>query len=280
MLLSKADIYFFPREGPLDALFLFFRRSLALPVALVTYIVMALDEIDIGPTMTRSIREADCVVGNSRYVTQTVKERFGVATGTIYDGMKRELFYPPVEARRPGSKPTVLYAGSFQARKRVDIVIREAANWPSVEFRLAGKGEEEAACRTLVNELGCRNVKFVGHLSQPEVAEEMRKADVFLFPSVLEGHPQVLGQAAACGLPAVAMEKYRPDYVVNGQTGYLVKSDIELSQKLGALLADEDLRIKMSAAAARHALQFDWDKVTRDWESVFVEAAAKRRKKH
>jgi glycosyltransferase involved in cell wall biosynthesis len=280
VLLSKADIYFFPREGPLDALFLFFRRSLALPVALVTYIVMALDEIDIGPTMTRSIREADCVVGNSRYVTQTVKERFGVATGTIYDGMKRELFYPPVEARRPGSKPTVLYAGSFQARKRVDIVIREAANWPSVEFRLAGKGEEEAACRTLVNELGCRNVKFVGHLSQPEVAEEMRKADVFLFPSVLEGHPQVLGQAAACGLPAVAMEKYRPDYVVNGQTGYLVKSDIELSQKLGALLADEDLRVKMSAAAARHALQFDWDKVTRDWESVFVEAAAKRRKKH
>jgi glycosyltransferase involved in cell wall biosynthesis len=162
----------------------------------------------------------------------------------------------------------------------VDIVIREAANWPSVEFRLAGKGEEEAACRTLVNELGCRNVTFVGHLSQPEVAEEMRKADVFLFPSVLEGHPQVLGQAASCGLPAVAMAKYRPDYVVNGETGYLVKSDIELSQKLGALLADEDLRIKMSAAAARHALQFDWDKVTRDWESVFVEAAAKRRKKH
>jgi glycosyltransferase involved in cell wall biosynthesis len=280
VLLSKVDIYFFPREGPLDKLLLFFRRSLELPVALVTYIVMALDEIDVPPTMTRSIREADCVVGNSRYVTQTVKDRFGVAAGTIYDGMKRELFYPPVEARRPGSKLTVLYAGSFQARKRVDIVIREAANWPAVEFRLAGKGEEEAACRSLVNELGCRNVTFVGHLSQSEVAEEMRKADVFLFPSVLEGHPQVLGQAAACGLPAVAMAKYRPDYVVNGETGYLVKSDIELSQKLGALLADDDLRLKMSAAAAWHALQFDWDNVTRDWESVFVEAIGKRRKKH
>jgi glycosyltransferase involved in cell wall biosynthesis len=108
----------------------------------------------------------------------------------------------------------------------------------------------------------------------------MRKADVFLFPSVVEGHPQVLGQAASCGLPAVAMEKYRPDYVVNGETGYLVKSESELSDKLGLLLSDQDLRLKMSAAAARHALQFDWDKVARDWESVFVEAAAKRRKKH
>ena len=77
----------------------FFRRSLGLPVALVTYIVMALDEIDVGPTMARSIREADCVVGNSRYVAQTVQDRFGVAAGTIYSGIKRELFHPPMEAR-------------------------------------------------------------------------------------------------------------------------------------------------------------------------------------
>jgi glycosyltransferase involved in cell wall biosynthesis len=278
VLLSKIDIYFFPRQGPLDSLFLFFRRSLGLPVSLVTYIVMTLDEIPVSPLMTRSIREADEVVGNSRYVSQTVTDRFGVATGTIYDGVKRELFYPPLEARRPAFTLTVLYAGSFQARKRVNVVIREAANWPSVEFRLAGKGEEEDNCRSLANELGCRNVTFVGHLSQPELAEEMRKADVFLFPSVLEGHPQVLGQAASCGLPAVAMEKYRPDYVVNGETGYLVESESDLSHKLGLLLADQDLRLKMSAAAARHALQFDWDKVARDWESVFVEAASKHHK--
>jgi len=282
VLTSKIDIYFFPREGPLDALFLFFRRSVGLPVALVTYIVMALDEIDVSATLARSIREADCVFGNSRYVAQTVQDRFGVATGTIYSGINRELFHPPVEVRRQRnrSRLTVLYAGSFQARKRVDVVIREAAQWPSVEFRLVGKGEEEETCRSLVNELKCRNVTFVGHLSQAELADEMRDADVFLFPSVIEGHPQVLGQAASCGLPAVAMEKYHPDYVVHGETGYLVKSEDEISLKLGLLLSDEDLRGKMSAAAAQHAGQFDWDKVTQDWERVFVEAAGQRREKH
>jgi glycosyltransferase involved in cell wall biosynthesis len=282
VLLSKPDIYFFPRQGPLDTLFLFCRRSLGLRVALVTYIVMAVDELDVRPTMARSICEADCVVGNSRHVAQTVQDRFGVATGTIYSGIKRDVFHPPIEARRREgqSKLTVLYAGSFQARKRVDVVIAEAAKWPEVEFRLVGKGEEEGKCRSLVNELGCRNVTFVGHLSQRGLADEMRKADVFLFPSVLEGHPQVLGQAASCGLPAVAMEKYRPDYVVNRETGYLVKSDGELSLKLGLLLSDENLRRQMSAAAARHAMQFDWDKVALDWERVFVEAAGKRRKRH
>jgi glycosyltransferase involved in cell wall biosynthesis len=277
-LLSTIDVYFFPREGPLDGLFLFLRHSLGLPVSLVTYIVMALDGTVPGPTMLRSIREADCVVGNSRYVSQTVQNRFGVECGTIYDGTNRGLFHSPIEGR-PGSKLTVLYAGSFQARKRVDLVIREATKWPSVEFRLLGKGEEEGNCRSLASELGCLNVTFVGHLSQQGVAEEMRRADVFLFPSVLEGHPQVLVQAASCGLPAVAMNKYRPDYVVNGETGYLLESENELSQKLGLLLSDDNLRLKMSAAAARHAAQFDWDKVAQDWQSVFLEVASKRRKK-
>src|SRR5208282_831224 len=208
------------------------------------YVAMALDEIAVGPTMTRTIREADCVFGNSRYVAQTVQDRFGVETGTIHSGINRELFYPPTEVCRheDGSKLTVLYAGTFQARKRVHVVIREAANSPSVEFRLVGKGEEEEKCRSLANELGCRNITFVGHLSQPGLAEEMRKADVFLFPSVLEGHPQVLGQAAACGLPVVAVEKYWPDYVVHGETGYLVKSEGELSHKLDLLLSDQELR--------------------------------------
>jgi glycosyltransferase involved in cell wall biosynthesis len=279
ILSSGVDIYFFPREGPLDRLFLFLRRSLGLRIGLVTYVVMALDESDPGPAMTRAIREADCVVGNSRYVSQTVKRRFGLDAETVYDGVDRKLFHPPLRARAKQSNLTVLYAGSLQARKRVDVVIREAAKWPAVEFRVAGKGVEEAKCRALVNELQCRNVTFVGHLSQAGLAEEMRNADVFLFPSILEGHPQVLGQAASCGLPAIAMEVYRPDYVVHDQTGYLVKSESELTDKLALLLTDHDLRLKMSAAAAQHALQFDWDKITRDWENIFVETEEKRRQK-
>jgi glycosyltransferase involved in cell wall biosynthesis len=246
----------------------------------VTYVVVALDS-GVGPKMARSIREADLVFGNSRFVSQTVADRFGSVAGTIYDGVRRELFYPPAERRASGAKLTVLYVGSFQARKRVNVVIREAAKRPSIEFRLVGKGEseEEKMCRSLVSELRCRNVTFVGHVSQMELAEEMRKADVFLFPSVLEGHPQVLVQAASCGLPVIAMDRYQPDYVVDGETGHLVKSECEISEKLSLMLSDRDLRLKMSAAAARHALQFDWNKVTRDWENAFVEAVSKRRRR-
>jgi glycosyltransferase involved in cell wall biosynthesis len=240
---------------------------------------MALDQTEIGPVMLRTIREADRVVGNSRYVSQTVAEQFGVPVATIYDGMNPAVFHPAPSSEGRNPQLTVLYAGSFQARKRVDIVVHEAAKWPSVNFRLAGKGEEEENIRALVSRLNCGNVTFLGHLSQEGIADEMRKADVFLFPSIAEGHPQVLGQAAACGLPAVVMDKYKPDYVVDDKTGYLVKSDGELSQKLELLLTSDDLRSKMSAAAAQHALQFDWDNVARDWANVFVDVVDERRKK-
>jgi len=277
LLLSKVDVYFFPRVGPLDTLFLFLRRSLGLPIALVTYIVASLDR-GVSPGWARAIREADLVFGNSRYVSQTVRERFGLVPRTIYDGVNPEVFHRPTEPHLSGSKLTVLYAGAFQAGKRVNVVIGEAAKWPDVEFRLAGKGIEEKTCRSLVNELGCRNVTFLGHLSQLALAEEMRKADVFFFPSVSEGHPQVLVQAASSGLPVVAMDLYRPDYVVHGETGYLVKSEGEISRSLAVLLSNPDLRLKMAEAAARHALQFDWDKIARDWENAFVEAVTQRRK--
>ena len=75
----------------------------------------------------------------------------------------------------------------------------------------------------------CRNIEFLGHLTPTELGGEMRNSDVFLFPSILEGHPQVLGQASACGLPSIAMNLYRPDYVLNGESGFLVESDAELA---------------------------------------------------
>ena len=104
----------------------------------------------------------------------------------------------------------------------------------------------------------------------------MRHADVFFFPSVLEGHPQVLGQAAACGLPAVAMNVYRPDYVLHGETGFLAESDADLTQQLDVLLRDSALRQSMSWAAARHSRKFDWDQITQQWIGVFEEVVAER----
>jgi len=271
-LFPPPDVYFYPRTQWLDRTFLTLRRIFGLHTAVVTHIVMEMNDTTANQRMKRCVLQSDAVVGASDYVSQTVRQRFGVPTGTIYDGINRSFFFPPDPTARvdPGRPLRVLYTGSFQARKRVEVVIQQAARWKNVQFRLAGKGETEPGCRALAAQLGCDNVTFVGHVAPAQVGEEMRQADVFLFPSILEGHPQVLGQAAGCGLPAIAMNVYHPDYVLNGESGFLVESDTELAEKLDLLLRDSSLRHAMSAAAVRHSQKFDWDRIAQQWAEVFL----------
>jgi glycosyltransferase involved in cell wall biosynthesis len=274
----RPDIYFFPRCGPLDRVFFDSRKYLGKRTALVSYVVMMIDDLTGRGLIGRSIVEADRVCVNSRYVGDTVRERFGLESTTIHDGVDRRFFFPRRRGAeiRGSNSLVVLYAGSLQPRKRVELVIQEAARWPGVQFRLAGRGETEERCRALCREHNCHNVSFLGHLWSSQLGEEMRKADVFFFPSILEGHPQVLGQAAACGLPAVAMNVYRPDYVLHGETGFLAGSDAELTEKLDVLLRDSELRQSMASAAARHSRKFDWDQITEQWIGVFQDVVEKR----
>jgi glycosyltransferase involved in cell wall biosynthesis len=276
-LFSRPDIYFFPRCGPLDRAFFDSRKYLGKRTALVSYVVMMMNQRTGKGLIGRSILEADRVCANSKYVAGTIRENFGLESTTIHDGVDRRFFFLRSRSAEVRSNSlVVLYAGSLQPRKRVELVIQEAARWSGVQFRLAGRGEAEEHCRALCRKNDCRNVSFLGHLSSAQLGEEMRKADVFFFPSILEGHPQVLGQAAACGLPAIAMNVYQPDYVVHGETGFLAESDAELTQKLDVLLRDSALRQSMASAAASHSRKFDWDQITQQWIGVFREVVAER----
>jgi glycosyltransferase involved in cell wall biosynthesis len=279
ILKNPPDVYFFPREGPLDAAFLSLRRRLRLKTALVTYVVSGgLYNQTYSSARERNIREADSVFANNTYLAQLLKEKMDIDAGIVYDGVDRRYFFPP-ELPRAGNAPvSVLCAGSFRSYKRMPLVIREAARWPQARFRIAGTGEEEDSCKRLAVELGCKNLDFLGHLSPTALGEEMRRADIFFFPSVIEGHPQVVLQAAASGLPVIAMNIYRPDYVVNGKTGFLVETDSELSEKLGLLLQQANLRRSMGEGAIAHTRKYDWDIVAREWLAAFEQAIAKRRK--
>lgn len=274
LLTRIPDVYFFPREGPLDAAFLSTRSKLRLKTALVTYVISGGLESDNRPLLFRAIREGDMSVGNSHRMARTAEKLGGRNVRIVYDGVDRRYYYPSASAR--GGPLSVLFAGSLRPYKRADLVVREAANYPDWKFRLAGIGEEEVACRRLAADIACTNVEFLGHLTAAQLGDEMRRADIFFFPSELEGHPQVLVQAAACGLPCVARSSYEPEYMVDEVTGFLGKSDAELSAALRRLIEQTDLRGRMSIAAAKHALQFDWDRIAEQWQEIMEHAVIHR----
>jgi glycosyltransferase involved in cell wall biosynthesis len=91
----------------------------------------------------------------------------------------------------------------------------------------------------------------------PVVGEEKDKllgsAAVFLFPPVEpEGHPRVVLEALAAGVPVVATNRGAiPETVEDGRSGFVVEKPAPdvLASRLLALLDDDSLRFGMSKAA-------------------------------
>ncbi len=276
-LANVPDIYFFPREGPLDAAIFSARGGLKLKTAVVSYAVTGgLQNGFPRRSLARNFEEADVVAANSKFLSQAMECRLGRKITTIYDGIDRRYYYP-ASTPKTGEPVVALYAGSFRAYKRVDRVVGAAAKFPQVRFRIAGRGEEEENCKQLARQLGCENIAFLGHLPQAALGDEMRQSHVFVFPSELEGHPQVLGQAAACGLPCLAMDLYQPEFICHGVTGFLAHTEADFDEKLRLLLGDRNLRERMSSAALEHIKAFDWDEVAVQWGTLFERAVVNRK---
>ncbi|MDO8561829.1 MAG: glycosyltransferase [bacterium] len=74
-----------------------------------------------------------------------------------------------------------------------------------VSYFVIGDGEERKILETLVQENGVADrVQFLGLV--PDAANYLKAFDIFLLPSVKEGMPYVLLEAAAAGLPMVATD--------------------------------------------------------------------------
>ena len=124
---------------------------------------------------------------------------------------------------------------------------------------------------------GLTNVAVPGALGREKLREEYRRADIFFFPSTFEGSPKVIVEAAACGLPVICRNSYAPETVIHGVTGWQASSEAGLYSFLQVLLDNEGRRREMGRAGRQHSQKFDWDLITQQWATTFVELAGQQR---
>jgi glycosyltransferase involved in cell wall biosynthesis len=191
-------------------------------------------------------------------------------------GVETSLFTPPAE--RTNRVPVVLFAGTVIEPKGPQHVVDAAARFPDATFRIvgAGRGGFEEVLRAKIAQLGLKTITLDGPKTQLQLLEIMRQSDIFLLPSRTEGIPKVSLEAGATGLPCIVFRDYETPSVVDGVTGFQVGTIEEMMQVLGKLIADRTLRQRMGAAAREHVKKFDWDLVSRKWQSAYLEIAGAR----
>ena len=182
-------------------------------------------------------------------------------------------------------EPLVLYVGRLDREKSVDRVLsafeRVASTIPAARLVLVGQGTEAERLRRMAASLPVADrIRFLGLRPHDTLAECYQAADVFLFASETETQGLVLAEAAACGLPAVAVNAAGCDEVVrDGDTGILAKGDpAALAEAAIGLLLDPERRRAMGRRAREMAERlFDVKLQIDRTMAVYADAVARLR---
>jgi L-malate glycosyltransferase len=113
---------------------------------------------------------------------------------------------------------------------------------PRLRGLVVGEGRERAALETQRIESGLDGrMSVIGYW--PSLAEALAAIDVFVLPSLMEGHPLAILEAMAAGKPVVATRVGgNPEAVQDGETGLLVPpgDPDALGQAITTLVRDPD----------------------------------------
>ncbi|MDT7777727.1 MAG: hypothetical protein QOC99_239 [Acidobacteriota bacterium] len=178
-------------------------------------------------------------------------------------GVNCELFRGASPAQAP---PFILAVARFVEVKAPQLTLaafaRVLREYPEARLRMIGDGPLLGECQRLATSLAIDHaVTFMGRLPHQLIAEEMRRARLFVQHSIeaasgaIEGTPVAILEAGASGLPVISTRHGGiPDVVIDNETGLLVEErDVaEMARQMLRLLREPSLAASLGGAARRH----------------------------
>ena len=173
----------------------------------------------------------------------------------------KKIFYVPLPFERKYQKSTyykvgnLLYVGTIEERKGLSFLINAISildNKESFKLNVVGKIADEVYYEKLQKQIRdlnlSENVIFYGRVSNEKLVECYQNAEIFTFPSLLEGYGIVLIEAFNNGLPVICFNNTAMPYTVkDGVNGLLAKNmDYrDLADKIQLLSGNKNLREKL-----------------------------------
>jgi len=153
------------------------------------------------------------------------------------------------------------FVGRYVAQKAPDRMLKAyslvVSRCPSVKLVMLGDGQMEGQLRILANDLGISD-KVIWIKSEDGVSF-MPMFDIFVMPSLYEGFPYVLLEAAVSGLALVATNVGgASEIITHGRNGYILESGDpdELAGLIEHLANDGELRASMGRASKDMGAEF------------------------
>ncbi len=225
----------------------------------------------------RAIDASDAVVVGSEFARRQLAADLGARTDhvSVVPYGVDPVFAP--RPRRPDlvarygieNRPVVLFFGGLKLRKNLflllDVWAKVLPAVPGARLLIAGGGPLRDELTEHARRLGvAETVVFTGYVAEDDKTAHFNLADVFFFPSAMEGFGLSVAEAMSSGLPVVTSNRGSiPELAVEGATGFVCDPDEpgRFAERLVTLLADTELRTRMGRAGrGRVDATFRWER--------------------
>lgn len=239
----------------------------------------------------------------SDYVTMPTKmaidnllegKKLGIPVKAVSNGVDLSNFRPGMASPKicqkygiPRSVQIVLYIGRVDPEKNVEMVIEAfhetLPEVPDALLVIVGDGVDKARLEKKVKTLGIdKSVKFLGRVVGPDLYELYKVGSVFATASEIETQGIVLIEAAASGLPLIAVNAGAVAEVCrDGENGYLLlPGDVDgMGEAMIEILKNKSLREKFAKASVKIASEHDFEHTLDEFEKIYREIQSSSIKK-
>jgi glycosyltransferase involved in cell wall biosynthesis len=225
----------------------------------------ALPALDQLPAAFDARLEAECQQADRILVGSTFVRDSFLAQG--YDssriavvpyGVDTERFSPAAPTSSERGLFRALFVGQIGQRKGIGYLLSgyERFRKRDSNLRLVGSYMPGSEVYDRYRHL-YEHTPHVPHAQLPDI---YRDADVFVFPTLIEGMPLSVLEAMACGIPVIVTSHGPGDIVTDGTDGFVVpiRDPDSIADRLERLYGDADLRRNMGRAARQTALRYTW----------------------
>jgi glycosyltransferase involved in cell wall biosynthesis len=261
--------------APLPAMLI--ARALGKPVVLNYRSGEAPDHLQRSAVARAAIARVDKNIVPSRFLVDVFRG-FGIDAEIIPNIVDLDRF---VFRNRDPLRPRLVSTRNFDALYNMTATVRAFAlvqkRWPDASLTLVGGGPQEQQLRALVDQLGLRQVAFVGRVRPDQIARYYAENDIYIQSPNIDNMPTSVIEAFASGLPVVSTEAGGvPAILAHRRQGLLAPlGDYEaLAANVLSLLDQPEWARSLARAAYATCEACTWPSVRDQWLNAYRSARA------
>ncbi len=232
---------------------------------------------------------ADGLVACSEFTRQEAIRVLGVDPKKIdtvwLGGADPEFRRAPAPGRLKAlgvSEPYLLFVSAINGRKNLSRLVQAYARLRAKDFSqaliLVGRpAEAAAALKEEIASLGLTaHVRFFESLEQEDLNALYRGADLFVYPSLLEGFGLPVLEAMTCEVPVLVAKASCMPEIAGDAAIYCEGTDVDdMARQLERGLTDKRLREELVGKGRERAKLFDWTKCARGTIAAYEKVLAR-----